>query len=163
MNKRDLKRLRIDPSYIISPERFMTMFGIESDKVKKLTIHDLHYILGSSLNHVGVNKINPDKIYNGEIILIGTVKYFKPYYRPIIYRIKVNDKIEEEIKLKENDISSANLSKLCDLYEKADDNEELDRYLEEIYERSNIDIEDELQPARTKIYAFNNKTRKHWY
>ena len=44
MNKRDLKRLNIDSSYIISPDKFITMFGIEYNKLCKLDIHDLHYI-----------------------------------------------------------------------------------------------------------------------
>lgn len=97
MNKKDLKKLNIDSSYVISPERFIMMFGIECDNIKKLSIHDLHYILGSSLNHAGVSQITSDKVYTGEIILIGDIKYFKAYHRPIIYKIQVNNTVKENV------------------------------------------------------------------
>lgn len=163
MNRQDLKRLKIDTSFIISPERFMAMFGIECDNVKKLNIHDLHYILGANLNHAGINQINIDRIYKGEILLIGTPKHFKAYYRPIIYKIKVNNKLKEEVVQNEVGISDMSLSDLYNLYLSAENIEQLDKYLNEIYERSNFDSEDELVSNRSKIYAFSNKTKYHWY
>ncbi len=162
MNKKDLKRLNIDPSYVISPERFISMFGIECDNVKRLNIHDLHYILGSSLNHAGVNQICPDKVYKGEILLIGDIRHFKAYYRPIIYKVKVNNKIKEEINLEETSIKDFSLSELCDLYTTVVDIEELNKYLDEIYVRSSFNFGDELESNRVKIYAFANKTKQHW-
>lgn len=162
MNKKDLKKLKIDPSYVISPERFITMFGIESDNIKKLSIHDLHYILGNSLNHAGVSKITSDKVYTGEIILIGNVKYFKAYYRPIIYKVQINNTVKEKIKLEENSIINMSLSELCNLYATAINSEELDKYLDEIYDRSSFNSNDELKSNRVKIYSFANKTRQHW-
>lgn len=162
MNKRDLKRLNIDPSYVISPSRFISIFGIESDNIKKISIHDIHYILGSNLNHAGINQISPDKIYKGEIILIGDVKYFKAYYRPIIYKVKVNNTTKEKVKLSENNISDISLSALCDLYATAINSEELDKYLDEIYDRSSLNFNDELESNIVKIYSFANKTRQHW-
>lgn len=162
MNRRDLKRLNIDSSFIISPDRFLAMFGIECDKLKKITIHDLHYILGDNLKHAGVNKINHNSLYTGEIILIGTENNFKPYYRPIIYRIKVNDKIEEKVS-EEVDIKTIAFDKLYELYHNANNLEDLNKYLDEIYNRICTTKEIEYEPTKTKIYAFSNKTNYHWY
>lgn len=161
MNKKDLKRLKLDPSFIISPERFITMFGVECDNIRKLNIHDLHYILGKSLNHVGINKISLDKIYTGEIILIGTPNHFKAYYRPIVYKIKVNNKIEEEISVENKSINNTKLSDLCDLCMAATNIEDLDEYLGEIYNRVNFDFEDELESNRTKIYTYPIRSRRY--
>lgn len=164
MNKRDLKRLKIDSSFIISPERFISMFGIECDNISKINIHDLHYILGKNLNHAGVNQIDLDKIYTGEILLIGTINNFKAYYRPIRYRIKINNTIEEKVKTPEEpekSVINTTLSELCYLYSSATDIQDLDRYLNEIYERSNFNLDDELESNRSKIYSFPARTRRH--
>lgn len=160
MDKRDLKRLRIDSGYVISPDKFLGMFGIECNNIKKINIHDLHYILGNQLNHVGINKLDPDKVYTGEILLIGTLKNFRAYYRPILYKNKVNIKtIEPEVD--EPNIVDISLAELCYLYIEATNSEELDKYLNEIYSRCNMDLCDELEPTRSKIYNLS-KIRSHY-
>lgn len=161
MNKRDLKKLKIDPSYIISPEKFLLMFGIECNNIKKIDMHDLHYILGSSLKHAGVNKVNINSVYNGEIILIGTEKHFKPYYRPFICKIKLNNEIKEPIETNVIKYDNNSLFELCNLYREADNLEELEECLNQIYLRSRTNPEDELEPCRNKIYVLANKTRQH--
>ena len=137
------------------------MYGIECTNIKKLNIHDLHYILGNHLNHAGINQINIDKIYRGEILLIGTEKSFKAYYRPIIYKIKTNA-TEEQLVEKDN-ITDISLSELYNLYISAIDIEELDKHLNEIYNRSYFNPEKELESNRSKIYVFSNKTKQDWY
>ena len=161
MNKSDLKKLKIDSRYIISPEKFLLMFGIECNNIKKVDIHDLHYILGNSLKHAGVNKVNINSIYNGEILLIGTEKYFKPYYRPFVYKIKLNTGIIEPVDTKVIKYDNSSLFELCNLYNEADNLEDLERYLNEIYLRSRINPAEELESCRNKIYVLANKTRQH--
>lgn len=151
MDKRDLKRLRIHSNYVISPDRFLEMFGIECNNVTKLNIHDLHYILGDQLNHVGINKLDPDKIYTGEILLIGTLKNFRAYYRPILYKPRTNNKIVEP-KVEQPNMVDISLTELCYLYIQANNSEEIDKYLDEIYSRCNVDPDEELEPTRSKIY-----------
>lgn len=153
MNKRDLKRLKIDSSFVISPERFITMFGIECNNINKLTIHDLHYILGKNLNHAGVNQINLGSLYRGEILLIGTPNNFKAYYRPIIYKVKVNNVIEEPLPSSKNDLNKISLYELCELCYNVTDIEEFEKILTEIYFRSKFDSNKELDTNRVKIYS----------
>lgn len=159
MNKRDLKKLKIDSSYVISPDRFLSMFGIECDNLSKINIHDLHYILNDHLYHVGVNQISAEKIYRGEILLIGTLNNFKPYYRPILYKVNVSDKITDTVIVDESKDVDISLAELCILYAQASESEELNSYLDEIYARGNIDLKMELEPSRSKIYCYSNKDR----
>lgn len=159
MNKRDLKRLKIDSSFVISPERFIAMFGIECDNIKKINIHDLHYILGKNLNHAGVNQINLDSLYRGDILLIGTPNNFKPYYRPIIYKVKVNNIINEPVPTTKDDLNKISLHKLCELCSNTTDIEEFEKILAEIYFRSKFDYSHELDTNKVKIYSMPHRVR----
>lgn len=161
MNKRDLKRLKIDSSFVISPERFIAMFGIECNNIKKLSIHDLHYILGKNLNHAGVNQINFDNLYRGDILLIGTPNNFKAYYRPIIYKAKVNNAIKESVSPNKEDLNKISLHELCELCSNVTDIDEFEKILSEIYSRSNFDSTQELDAGRVKIYSMSHGVR--WY
>lgn len=157
MNKRDLKRLNIDSRFVISPERFIAMFGIECNNIKKISIHDLHYILGKNLNHAAVKQINFDSLYRGEILLIGTPNHFKAYYRPIIY--KINNIIKEPVQDNEEELNKISLQELCALCSNVVDIEELEKILGEIYYRSKFDSSQELESNRVKIYSISHRVR----
>lgn len=159
MNKRDLKRLKIDSSFVISPERFIAMFGIECNNIKKISIHDLHYILGKNLNHAGVNQINLDSLYKGDILLIGTPNNFKAYYRPIIYKAKVNNTLKENVSSIKEDFNRMSLHELCEMSSTVTDIEDLELILSEIYFRSNIDSNQELDTNRVKIYSMSSRVK----
>lgn len=163
MNRRDLKRLKIDPSFVVTPDRFLSMFGIDCNQIKKISIHDLHYILGKNLHHAGVNQISIDRICKGEIILIGTPNNFKSYYRPIIHRIKINNTIEEPVMPTEISIADIKLEELCCLCNEAVTIEELSKYLDEIYERVHFNETDELESGRVKIYSLSSKSDNIYY
>ena len=159
MNKRDLKRLKIDSSFVISPERFIAMFGIECDNIKKINIHDLHYILGKNLNHAGVNQISLDSLYRGDILLIGTPNNFKAYYRPIVYKVKVNNIIEETIPPVKSDLDKMSLHELCELCLNVTDIEEFEKILTEIYFRSRFDYNKELDTKDYVLGKFNREEK----
>jgi len=93
MNSSDLKRLRINEQYVMTPLQFLVSIGIATPNLhKNITIHDLHYILQENLHHAGLKNVSADKIYRGEIILIGTLNNFYPYYNPT--RSKTNELLE---------------------------------------------------------------------
>lgn len=157
MNKRDLKRMKIDSSFVISPERFIAMFGIECNNIKKISIHDLHYILGKNLNHAGVNQINLDSLYRGDILLIGTPNNFKAYYRPIVYKVKVNNTIKEPVSSAKDDLNKISLHELCELCSDVTEIDEFEKILNEIYFRSKFDSSKELDTNRVKIYSLSRR------
>lgn len=152
MNKRDLKKLKIDDSFVIDPMRFLIGLGVECSHLnKQVGDHDLHYILQGSLHHASVKSVSIDKIYRGEIILIGKPNNFHPYYNPV--RCKVNVSKHEEVKKLEKCLEEMNIIELYLCYSQTFD----EKYLNEIYDRCYNSIEEEVQPTRNKIYCHTKK------
>lgn len=157
MNKKDLKKLKIDDSFVIEPFKFLLKFGIEcSELSQKITIHDLHYILQNRLHHASVKNVSVDKIYRGDIILIGKPNNFLPYYNPLRYeKYIIEQKSSQEKETEE--ITNVEEFNMIDLYSLYQTTLEL-KYLNEIYDRTYASLEEELAPTRQKIYSRSKKT-----
>lgn len=153
MNKKDLKKLRIDKTYVISPERFLIRLGIEGSSIcNKLTSHELHYILQKELHHAGIKNLTADKVYCGDIILIGTPNKFFPYYNPLrckIDLVSTESKEQNANDLKITTIEECSMFELYKLYDNTDDI----KYLDEIYDRAYDSIEEEMKPTKQKIHS----------
>ena len=144
MNKKDLKRLRIDESYVMSPKRFLIRLGITCvPKIGKITFKHLHFILEHKLCHADVFDVKPDAIYRGDIFLVGSPNEFYPYYNPM----RCYQKPPELIVLQTE--TQLMLSMLYDKYKETGEI----KYINELYDRVYKTKEEENAPTKTKIYS----------
>lgn len=160
MNKTDLKRLRIDDRYVIEPTKFLIRMGVEcSSEDNKITIHDLHYILQNRLYHAGIKSVSADKIYRGEIVLVGKPNKFYPYYNPIRCDLNICCEVEVE-KDKVKQIIDLNKLSISELYRLYNDTGEFE-YFNEIFNRTYHSLEEEQLPTRQKLYLKTKKERAY--
>ena len=146
MNKRDLKKLRIDESYVMSPKRFLIRLGIKGvPKIGKITLKHLHFILEHKLCQADIFDVKADAIYRGDIFLIGTAGEFYPYYNPMRHYQKTS---KAGISQKDDTQKEMSLSELYDKYLETGKVE----YLNELYDRVYKTKIEESEPTKTKIY-----------
>lgn len=145
MNRRELKRLKVNEMYVMSPKSFLFKFGVmHLASNEKVTINDLNYILKENLLPASKEDITQEGIYRGDVILLGTVNKFYPFYNPL-----------RQVELNLNQIEENTLIQLFDLYDKTGE----DKYFNQIFDLVYPTQKEELLPTKEKIYCHKKFTR----